>query len=85
MPAVLDAAPTPEPANLAPAPAVKPANNASLVSIPDAFPATAVNAALATGPTPGIKLTAIGATFFTTFFIFLNTSDKKPNCCNPVN
>ena len=80
-----NALPEPEPANLAPKPAVKPPNSASLVSIPDAFPATAVKAPLAIGPIPGIKLTATGATFFTTFFTFLNILDKNPNCCNPVN
>ena len=38
--------------------------------MPEALPATAVNAPLATGPIPGIKLTAIGATFLTTFLFF---------------
>jgi hypothetical protein len=72
--------PIPDPRNFDPIPAVNPPNKADFVSIPDALPAAAVSSPFAIGPTPGIKLTATGATFFTTFFIFLNTFDKKPNC-----
>ena len=48
---------------LLPAKDVAPANRASLVDKPEALPAAAVRAAFATGPTPGIKFTATGATF----------------------
>ena len=78
----LPAVPVP-PRNFAPNPAVKPPSKASFVSIPDALPATAVNAPFAIGPIPGIKLTAIGATFFAIFLTFLNSFFIK-NSCKPV-
>ena len=75
--------PAPEPKNFDPNPAVAPANKASLVDKPEALPTPAVNNALPNGCIPGIKLTAIGATFLTTFLTFLNSFFIK-NSCSPV-